>query len=61
MGASVSTVRRLKDEHFGASMAQLMGQTSQFALAAEQALAVVRRVVNALGSGARWVNLRLSE
>ena len=42
-------------------MAQLMGQTSQFALAAEQALAVVRRVVNALGSGARWVNLRLSE
>ncbi|MEI6804705.1 MAG: type II toxin-antitoxin system HipA family toxin, partial [Burkholderiales bacterium] len=31
------------------SMAQLMGQASQFALTAEQALAVVRQVVEAVG------------
>jgi hypothetical protein len=47
MGASVSTVRRLKDEHRGPSMAQLMRQASKFELTVEQALTVVRQFVEA--------------
>lgn len=49
VGASVSTVRRLEDEHFGAFMAQLMGQAFQFELTVGQALTVMRQVVKTMG------------
>jgi hypothetical protein len=49
VSASVSTVGRLEDEHFGAFMAQLMGQAFQFELTVGQALTVMRQVVKAMG------------